>query len=348
MKRNMNRWLSDSMRADRKKSMPLLSFPGTSLIGMDVNQLVHRGDLQAKCMKAIADRYDMAGAVSPMDLSVEAEAFGNSVRFSEQEPPAVKDCIVGTLEDALELAVPPVGAARTAECIRGIELAVHDITDRPVFAGVIRLFSLIGRLMDMQKVLVDCRKEPGLLHVLLKKASTFLTAYIMALKEAGANGVFLAEPAAELIAPRFHLEFSVPYIERIRARCEDDHFLCIYHNCGNTMPLLKDLVENTSFKALHLGNAIDMEAALRLVPGELLVMGNIDPANVLRLGTPEHVWEVTLMLLKRCGRFRNFILSSGCDIPPTAPLENIDAFFDAAAHFYGRESFIGRLALCRA
>jgi uroporphyrinogen decarboxylase len=65
-------------------------------------------------------------------------------------------------------------------------------------------------------------------------------------------------------------------------------------------------------------------------------MGNIDPAGVLRMGTPEKVREETLALLDRCAKYPNFVLSSGCDMPPMTPWENIDAFFGAVKEYYGK------------
>lgn len=336
MKMNMNQWLQDYKSAPAKKTMPVLSFPGMQIIGANVDQLVHSGELQAKCMKAIADRYDTAAAVSLMDLSVESEAFGSAVRFTEEEPPAVTDCIVETIEDARNLKVPAVGTARTAECIKGIELVSQMITDRPIFAGVIGPFSLIGRLMDMQKVMINCRREPALLHILLEKAAEFISGYIAAMKKAGANGVVIAEPAAGLLAPKFNKEFSIPYVEKIREENEDENFLIIYHNCGNTIPLLQDIVENTKFRVLHLGNAIDIEEALKIVPERIMVMGNVDPANVFRMGTPEIVRNATQSLLEQCSVYPHFAISSGCDLPPTTPLENLDVYFDTVAAFYSK------------
>lgn len=35
-----------------------------------------------------------------------------------------------------------------------------------------------------------------------------------------------------------------------------------------------------------------------------------------------------------CAEFPNFVISSGCDIPPASPWENIDAFFEAVEEFY--------------
>jgi uroporphyrinogen decarboxylase len=65
-------------------------------------------------------------------------------------------------------------------------------------------------------------------------------------------------------------------------------------------------------------------------------MGNIDPAGTLRMGTPEKVKGETRDLLERCAKYPNFVLSSGCDIPPMTPWENIDAFFEASKDFYGK------------
>jgi uroporphyrinogen decarboxylase len=70
------------------------------------------------------------------------------------------------------------------------------------------------------------------------------------------------------------------------------------------------------------------------VPSDIVIMGNIDPAGVIRMGTPDRVREETLALLNKCSKYPNFVLSSGCDIPPMTPWENIDAFFAAQNEYY--------------
>ena len=52
------------------------------------------------------------------------------------------------------------------------------------------------------------------------------------------------------------------------------------------------------------------------------------------MGTPELVREATTALLEKCSTYPNFVLSSGCDMPPKTPWENINAFFAAAEEFY--------------
>lgn len=116
---------------------------------------------------------------------------------------------------------------------------------------------------------------------------------------------------------------------------QDDSFIIIYHNCGDNVPKMMDSILSTGAAAYHFGNAVDLERdIIAQVPSDTVVMGNIDPAGVLRLGTPESVRITTLSLLKKCAKYPNFVLSSGCDIPPMTPWENIDAFFAALKDFY--------------
>jgi uroporphyrinogen decarboxylase len=96
-----------------------------------------------------------------------------------------------------------------------------------------------------------------------------------------------------------------------------------------------DSILSTGCAAYHFGNAVDMEKdIIAQVPSDVLVMGNIDPAGTLRMGTVERVREETLSLLERCSMHPNFLISSGCDIPPMTPWENIDAFFAATNDYY--------------
>lgn len=340
MRRNMKVWKEEVIAAKRKKAMPILSFPGAGLIGATVAELVRDGHLQAKCMESIAQKYDLGIAVSLMDLSVEAEAFGSPVHFSENEVPTVLHAIVHNDEEAEALKIPQAGDGRTGECIRGIREACELITDRPVFAGMIGPYSLAGRLLDMTEIMILCYEEPELVKKVLDKATDFLCGYAEAFKAAGACGVIMAEPAAGLLSPRLMEEFSTPYVSRICERAEDDHFMIMYHNCGNTVPLMNQ-IKAVDAGAYSFGNAIDLMEALKVIPQDRIVIGNIDPAGVLKNGNPETIRTETLHLLERCGMYPNFVIASGCDIPPQTSFENMDAFVAAVEEFY-REQEGGR------
>ena len=333
MKMNMQKWIADCIHGTKKKAMPILSFPGIQITGHTVDEMVRDGHLQAVCMEAVAKRFDTGAAFSLMDLSVEAEAFGSPVLYTEDEVPTVTAAIVHDEEEAEALKVPEVGAGRTGECVKGIREVCGLITDRPVLAGMIGPYSLAGRLLDMTEIMILCYEEPELVETVLEKVTEFLIKYAKAFKEAGANGIAIAEPAAGLLSPVLIKEFSTPYVEKIRDELEDENFMILYHNCGNVVPLL-DNIKGLGVGGYSFGNAIDIEEALKVIPEDRLVIGNIDPAGVIRNGTPEMVRKETRELLERCGKYPNFVIASGCDIPPMSPLENIQAFFDTVAEFY--------------
>lgn len=334
MNMNMKAWLENVINTDVKKSIPVLSFPSISLLGITVKELIADSDLQAKGMKLIADRVDSGAAASMMDLSLEAEAFGSTIRVSDDEVPAVIGSIISTVEDAQSLVVPPIGAGRTGIYISAVEKACQLITDRPVLAGVIGPFSLAGRLMDVTEALIYCYTEPEMVHLTMRKTTEFIIKYMLEYKRIGANGVVMAEPLTGILSPDLAAEFSEPYVKQIIDAVQDDNFIVIYHNCGNNTIKMIDSILRTGASAYHFGNAIKMSEMLQNVPKNVVVLGNIDPASQFRNGTPESIREATLNLLSDCSQYPNFIISSGCDIPPASKWENIDSFFSSVAEFY--------------
>jgi uroporphyrinogen decarboxylase len=63
-------------------------------------------------------------------------------------------------------------------------------------------------------------------------------------------------------------------------------------------------------------------------------MGNLDPVGVFRMGSAEEVYQKTKNLLLDTQAFNNFIISSGCDIPPGVPESNINAFLKAVEDYH--------------
>ena len=129
-------------------------------------------------------------------------------------------------------------------------------------------------------------------------------------------------------------EFSTPYAKKIVEAVQREDFALVYHNCGSTVVYGAEEIASVGAAAYHFGNAVDLAAMLEKMPKAVPVLGNVDPSGVLRHGTPDIVRAETLKVLEACGGYENFVLSTGCDVPPTTPWENIDAFFAAAKEFY--------------
>ncbi|MBQ9042029.1 MAG: hypothetical protein IJ111_04360 [Eggerthellaceae bacterium] len=332
---DMKQWVKDQIDAPVKKAMPVLTFPAAEMMGITTKELIYSPELQASAMKYIHDHTDMAAVLAFMDLSVEAEAFGSDIRYSDNEVPTVVGSIIDEDSNVDLLETPNPREGRTGVCIEGVRLIADQIHDKPVIAGNIGPFSLAGRLMDVNEVMFLCYDEPELVHAVLDKVTDFIIEYTKEFKAAGADGVLMAEPLAGLLSPDLTEEFSNPYVKRIVDECQDDEFIVIVHNCGSSVKNTIDSIVETGAAGFHLGNAIDMAEMMPHIPADVLCFGNVDPAAQFCHGTPESVYGATIDLLEACSQYPNFIISSGCDIPQLTPWENIDAFFSAVDHFYG-------------
>lgn len=331
---DMMKWVDEMIAAPTKKAMPLLSFPAVQKMNTTVKEMLLSSDLQAKGMKLVADEVDSCAAVSFMDLSVEAECFGSQIQFEDDEVPVVTNCIVSSEEEADALQIPAVGSGRTGICLEAVKKATTLITDRPVFAGVIGPFSLAGRLLDVTEAMIYCYDEPDMVHTVLEKVTSFLIDYCNAFKASGANGVVIAEPLAGLLSPTLAEEFSAEYMRKLVKAVQEPEFIVIYHNCGDTAIKTIDTIISNGCRVFHFGNAINMEEIMPHIPSDMLAMGNVDPAGEFRNGTPESICKVTLDIMEKCCKYPNFVISSGCDIPPMSDWNNIHSFFDAVAEFY--------------
>lgn len=336
MRHDMQAWLEGLRGGNAKFALPVLCFPAITKLGVTVRELVADSELQARGMELIAHECRTAAALSPMDLSVEAECFGSKIRFTDSEVPTVVGRIVSDEAEADALEVPAVGAGRTGVYIEGVRSAAQRITDRPVLAGMIGPFSLAARLLDVGEIMVDCYDEPDMVNKVMEKAAEFLIRYGTAFRKAGANGIVMAEPVSGLLSPALEAEFSTPYVRRVIGTLQTDDFKIVYHNCGGGTPLMLDSILTNGAAAYHFGNAVDMRVILDRVPADVIVMGNVDPSSQFLRGTPDSIRAATLSLMRDCCRHRNFVISSGCDIPPLSPWENIRAFFGAVDEFYGR------------
>jgi len=330
MKHNMHQWAQSILASHQRKALPIMTHPGIEFIGKNVFDAVTNGKIHFQAIEALQQHYPMIAATMIMDLTVEAEAFGSPINFAQHEVPTVSARIVSDAESISNLKVPSLKDKRVPQYLEAGKLAAQQITNIPVLAGCIGPFSLAGRLFDMTEIMTAAYIEPDAIDMLLTKCTEFLIQYVKAYKECGVNGIVIAEPAAGMLSEDMCQTFSSDFVKKIVEAVQDENFIVILHNCGNTGHVTQSMVR-TGANGLHFGNKIDMVQVLKEVPSNILVLGNLDPVGVFKMGTPQSIIQSTQELLQKTKGFANFVISSGCDTPPGVSHENIKAFFDTVS-----------------
>ncbi|OUN72047.1 uroporphyrinogen decarboxylase family protein [Barnesiella sp. An55] len=317
---------------NHRLAIPIMTHPGIEIIGKTVNDAVTDGQTHADAIVALAEATPSDAATVIMDLTVEAEAFGAKLHFADNDVPSVAERLLHNMSEVENLPIPDLTAARVPQYLKANRLAAERINDRPVFAGCIGPYSLAGRLYDMTEIMMAIYVEPELAKALLEKCARFIGSYVKALKETGVDGVIMAEPAAGLLSNDDATHYSTHYIRPIVEAVQDDNFLFVLHNCGNTGHCTQSMIDSGA-RALHFGNKCDMVEVLKQVPHDLIAMGNLDPVGVFKSASPEQVYVETANLLSATADCDNFVISTGCDVPPGVSRENIAAFYQAVKNF---------------
>ncbi len=109
----------------------------------------------------------------------------------------------------------------------------------------------------------------------------------------------------------------------------------VLHNCAARAVHLPALLESGA-TVFHFGAPMDLASALEKVDGATVVCGNLDPVGVFIQCSPEAVRSKTLALLETTKGRRNHLVSSGCDVPASVPMGQLDAFFEVVHEWQAR------------
>ncbi len=322
---------------NRRIIAPLAGFPGCGLIGSSIKLTQQNHGLHFSCINSLFKLFAPDVAFMMMDLSVEANALGLPVRFPTHESSSVEK---HPLENIHELdhyrRINILQDARIHSYIKTMELTATTLPKEILkCAYVIGPVTLAGLLESAQRVAMDSILEPERLSRLCAFSTEIIQKYALAMVNAGANIICVLDPTAAILGPKEFRKFSGHYVHHIMESYKYSNVETIYHVCGNTMHLVKEMV-SIGVSGISLDGpetGIDMIKIAKMVPEDVILFGNISPTVVLVNGTVKEVKEATVELLENMKPYPNFILSTGCDLPPETPIKNIKAFMEAGRNF---------------
>jgi len=296
------------------------------------------GALARSFVQAV-ERYGYDGVMVDVDTVTLAAAAGVPVDAPEDEPARVRGARLKSLEEAADL--PPVDILRSPgvqvwlEGVRilhrqfGRDIYLRGNCDQCPFtlASMVRgMDALLTEILDP-----DCEEK---IHRLLEFCADITLQFIRAMAGTGAhmtsNGDSMA--GSEVVSPSIFRRFALPYDRRV---AEESHRLGlphVLHICGNTGPILADMVR-TGSDGLEIDYKTDARRAREVVATSAVVVGNVDPSGVLALGTPGLVSDTVRKLLTVFHDTPRFVLNAGCAIPAGTPPENLRAMISTAREF---------------
>lgn len=307
--------------------------------GVSMRQFRSDPEALARSFIQAVETYGYDGIMIDVDTVTLAGAVGVPVDAPEDEPARAKGGMLGSLNEIDELPEIDIldfaGVQVWLESVRllkrhfGDEIYIRGNCDQSPFT----LASLVRGMDAWMMDILDPGNEDRI-HRLLEYCTGVTLQFIRHMAATGAhmtsNGDSVAGP--ELVSPSIFRRLALPYEQRIVAASHQLGFPYILHICGNTGPILDDMVA-TGADGLEIDHKTDIRLAHQKLKGRVAFVGNIDPSGVLALGSSRAVEEKTRELLTVFANTPRFILNAGCAIPPTTPSENLRALIRTARSF---------------
>lgn len=301
--------------------IPLAGYPGTQLTGVSIKKALTDAHAQADALMALYDQTRPDALFTMMDLTVEAEFLGCSLKFSEDDSPSVSGTLLQDQADVKKIFPNKEIGGRMPLFAEVVERLNKNL-DIPVCAYVIGPLTLTGEIMGITRIMKATKKEPELLHQVLANATQIIMNYVALLEAARASLICILEPSAMMISSKLFHEYSGQYCSQIVSNSING--ISVLHICGDTNHLIGEM-EKVGADGLSLDKQVDFPKVYDSLNPDTVLIGNLDPVSVIAFDTPESIIEKAGNLLQAMKEKRNFILSTGCDVPPNAPIQNIKA-----------------------
>ncbi len=137
--------------------------------------------------------------------------------------------------------------------------------------------------------------------------------------------------AVSLSADSFR-EFALPFNQQMRFHFDGRASL---HMCGRSDHLLEIFRDDLKIDEFQgFGYQVNLDRVAEIMGGRVVLIGNVNPM-LIQSGTPDDVRAATRNVIEKLKDFRGLIIQDGSNIPPDAPLENVNAMMEAAER-YGR------------
>ena len=314
---------------DQVLAIPTVSGWVARFSGIPLKTLIYDGGAIAKAHLDAQRAMGYDALFAYIDALYIPESFGCTVFFLSSGGADVTPIDLKTEADVDALPLPDIRKDGRLPLILDVVEKLVNTPGRgvPVLSLVEGPFTNCARMLSTEKMMRAILKNRPLVEKLLDKVGKLLAQYGEALAECGADGLIIADPvgSSTMVSAKIYRDLVLPHLQRF---VQGLKVPVILHVCGDTEPIL-DMMAETGARILSLDQCMDLTTAKQKVAGRCGIGGNVDPINILLLGTVDDVKRETARCLQEGGT-TGYVLMAGCAVSPRTPTQNLKAMIETA------------------
>jgi len=212
--------------------------------------------------------------------------------------------------------------------VKAIELFKQRVGGQKLIEGWIEGPCAEGAdLRGINALMLDVLDEPAFVRDLFDFCVELGLTFAKAQIAAGADLISIGDAAASLVGPQVYEELVWPAEKKLIAGLRALGTRVRLHICGNIRDLCQKVGE-LGCDIVDIDYPVPISKARTEMGPQQILLGNIEPAGVLRKGTPEDVFKAIEECHRQAGQ--RYIVSAGCEVCRDTPLENVRAMRDYA------------------
>ena len=311
---------------DQLPLMPITMMFAADLAGMPYGEYAadYRKLVEAQLLTAERFQFDYVSSIS--DPAREAADCGATVRFYDDQPPAIDEtrALLADKKTLAGLKIPdPLGGGRMYDRVQAAALFKERVGGDLLIEGWIEgPCAEAADLRGINSLMIDFFDDPPFVRDLFEFIVEMELAFAKAQIEAGADILGLGDAAASLVGPQIYQEFVLPYEIRMVEGIHAMGGRVRLHICGNTSKSL-EVIGTLKADLVDLDYMVSVAAARQAMGPDQVLTGNINPVAVLRNGTPEGVTAAIAQCHEEAGA--RYVVAAGCEIPRDTPHANVEA-----------------------
>lgn len=330
---------------DRVPTGPLVCGASHRVVGITYGEW-SKGDNVEAMVRGHVDSLkliDHDGVVALVDLSVEAADFGQEVIFPEFDtahPNYDNPFINDPKKDYKKIQkINPRKTKRMKSVIDMIAGLSKEIGQTHAIVGfVYGSLGVLSMMRGPENFFMDLMEYPDEVLPALQVMDEVLTEYAVAQIEAGAHACCYDNLYASqsILSKELWEKFEGKSNKKVCDAIRDAGALVALHNCGNGIYF--DMCEKWAkphvISHAYVADDVDSwEEHKNKWGGKIATMGWIPPGPVAMLGTPEEIEEECKAEIEVFKKGGGYILATGCEFGPNAPLINAKYIVDAGKKY---------------
>lgn len=312
---------------DRLPVIPQIYALSAVIAGVRIGRYLQNGETMAGCQLAVRERLGHDALFVYGGNAVEAEALGCRLCYPADYYPHIDRPLLDSWREWDRLNPESPDGSLFSELCRACAILRGKAKDSvPVVAIVTGPVTLAGQILGIEKLLFTLADEPEGFKTLLRFTADATLRYGLALLKAGAHVIMVNDPSASpnVVPKELYAKMVLPYHKTIFSELRKHKPALLWLQiAGYTRGILKEMAE-TGVDLITIDYLVDLPEARRQIPS-IALAGNIKPLSFVVEDKAQIVAEVRRLIVKmgdRPGK-NGWVLSSGCEIPPESPWENV-------------------------